>query len=903
MEVTFGFALDGAAWPGGTGRLALGPRGLLRLLATRLGLTRPEVPAALRVAAARARLADATPAWCATSFAADSWGTARELLRLRDEARAAGWQGAAAGSDLPPRLAAVAAIWEGLPAGEADLLAEVTARLEELTHAPEQDWPLGISSLLCREDPALLPYLWPRVFASLRELGVEVCVLPSTPATGALTVVDCEDEWAAATSAARLLVSRQAAGLAAQTVVLAGGETAPLDRELNRRGLPAVGACEKASGRGYQQALPLLLRLLCSPTDVPQLVTLLQLNLCAGAGLLPGWATSRLLEALCSEPGVGRAGDTDSLWQQRVSELADGSLHGPDGRVLSADENALLALIAFVPAVPLNNPEVPLNLVGEAIRLVRKRAAKLAVLPGGEHLFPYADSLQTMLDVLALLAAGRETLPLTEVLRLVAECDRDAATPDVQAQACPWQNIASPAHLGPAGPLVVWWQALAAALPRQTPWDESEADALKAGGAHLLTNMEYARLDLSCQLTPLTAGQRIVAFLPRSRDGQPVEPSPLLTYLARGYAEPGEQISHALRRLSIPATALCESPGGDAAQVAEAAWSLSETSLPLHESPARMRESAATAPKTFVLTTPEGALLPEELSATQIKELLECPLAWVLQRRLRVKEGSLAQIATGPRMIGTLLHAVFEKLVADGVRDMPSPDTIRATFTDLLPRYAGELLLPGREHEKERACADAVTAMRQLFDYLLSRGLRVSGCEVKFAHELDIAGHTVTVRGSRDVDVTDARGNPGVIDLKWTRHPEQYRDQAAAAQALQLAVYSWSVNTQSPAQAAPETSFYMLRQGEAYTPENSRMAQFWPQLRELLAQRLRELEKGQIAPPAVLSGHVAEQEPHPLLASPIFTEGRHATKPGAEASSFACPFCALFEIALPAETV
>ncbi|MBV7411326.1 PD-(D/E)XK nuclease family protein [Dermabacteraceae bacterium TAE3-ERU27] len=901
MEVTFGFALDGAAWPEGTGKLALGPRGLLRLLATRLGLSRPEVPPALRVAAARARLADATPGWCATSFAVDSWGTARELLRLRDEARAAGWQGADGGNDLPPRLAAVAAIWEGLPAGEADLLAEVAARLEELTHAPDQNWPLGISLILCREDPALLPHLWPRIFALLAQLGVEVSASSPEPAQGILTVVDCEDEWAAATSAARLLASRQAAGLAAQTVVLAGGETAPLDRELNRRGLPAVGACEKASGRGYQQALPLLLRLLCSPTDVPQLATLLQLTLCADAGLLPGWATHPLLEALRREPGVGSAGNADSLWQQRVSELADGSLHGPSGKVLSADENALLALIASVPAVPLNNPELPLSLVGTAIRLVRKRAAKLAVLPSGEHLFPYADSLQTMLDVLALLAAGRETLPLTEVLRLVAECDRNAATPDVQAQACPWQNAASPAHLGAAGPLVVWWQALASAVPRQTPWDESESRALKAGGAHLLSDMEYARLDLSCQLAPLAAGQNIVAFLPRSRDGQPAEPSPLLTYLASGYARPGEQISQVLQRLSVAAPSLCTPADANSPERA-ASWSLTGTSLPLRESTARMRAASPMPPQTFSLAAPEGALLPESLSATQIKELLECPLAWVLQRRLRVKEGNLAQIATGPRMIGTLLHALFEKLVADGVSDMPSPDTIRAAFTNLLPRYAGELLLPGREHEKERACADAVAAMTELFAYLLAKGLRVDGCEVEFAHELDIAGHTVTVRGSRDVDVTDAHGKRGVIDLKWTRHPGQYRDQAAAAQALQLAVYYWSVGMDSPGQA-PETSFYMLRQGEAYTPESDRMEQFWPQLRDLLAQRVRELEKGQIAPPAVLSGRVAEQEPHPLLASPIFTEGRHTTKPGAEASSFACPFCALFEIALPAETV
>src|SRR5690625_6908848 len=93
----------------------MGPRALLQLLQTRLGLTRPPVEGAVRIAQ-YLRLIErhlATPSgarsfWPARSFAVGPWSTASQLLRWRDATVEAGWRVGAQPAErhegLPTRL-------------------------------------------------------------------------------------------------------------------------------------------------------------------------------------------------------------------------------------------------------------------------------------------------------------------------------------------------------------------------------------------------------------------------------------------------------------------------------------------------------------------------------------------------------------------------------------------------------------------------------------------------------------------------------------------------------------------------------------------------------------------------------------------------------------------------------
>ena len=77
--------------PTGT-TVVTGPLGLLGILQTRLGTTRPTVNRPVRIAQYRSLMAEADHPWYQRSFATDPWNTAHHLLRLRDDVIEAGWQ-------------------------------------------------------------------------------------------------------------------------------------------------------------------------------------------------------------------------------------------------------------------------------------------------------------------------------------------------------------------------------------------------------------------------------------------------------------------------------------------------------------------------------------------------------------------------------------------------------------------------------------------------------------------------------------------------------------------------------------------------------------------------------------------------------------------------------------------
>ncbi|HIY23765.1 MAG TPA: PD-(D/E)XK nuclease family protein, partial [Candidatus Brachybacterium merdigallinarum] len=108
MRIDFGWSLDGAAWADGGGAAGiarLGPRGLVQLLQGRLGLTRPTVEPAVRVAQYLSLLEAHPQPWPARSFAVDPWSTAAQLLRWRDAAIETGWRPDRSQEPLPERLA------------------------------------------------------------------------------------------------------------------------------------------------------------------------------------------------------------------------------------------------------------------------------------------------------------------------------------------------------------------------------------------------------------------------------------------------------------------------------------------------------------------------------------------------------------------------------------------------------------------------------------------------------------------------------------------------------------------------------------------------------------------------------------------------------------------------------
>ncbi|MDN5901525.1 MAG: PD-(D/E)XK nuclease family protein, partial [Brachybacterium sp.] len=493
MQIEFGWSLDGASWAdaasgGATGQVRVGPHGLLGLLQTRLGLTRPAIDQAVRIAQ-YLRLIERCGEdgfWPARSFALDPWSTARQLLTWRDAAVEAGWR-AAESTGLPPRLAALAAVEHRavvgmlgtvdadenpatLAPGAADDLAEVVAELER----EDTGWPLGIDRLVVQEDPATLPGLWPRVLTLLGGAGVEISRAGAREgARPEVVVVQCRDEWTAADVAARYLAAGPSEGLH----LLATTDTAVLDAALHRRALPAVGAVESSTDRASHQVLGLYLDVATAPVDVHQLAALLDLRVLPALepegdpiGLVPAPVRRALLRALASEPGVG-----GPAWRQALARLEERE----DAATVMISAREIDRLVTDPLPADALYPETlstRLGWLADRLRAVGHRDGDLLAS---------LTQVQTLRQVLGMLDPSA-SLSRRTLQQIIDACGGGGGSALARAEVAGWTVTTRPAQLPATGGTVLWWGPEADEVSPPVVWDRGEAAALTAGGAHLL---------------------------------------------------------------------------------------------------------------------------------------------------------------------------------------------------------------------------------------------------------------------------------------------------------------------------------------------------------------------------------------------------------------------------------
>lgn len=835
MRIEFGWSLDGAAWAdggGAAGTARLGPRGLVQLLQGRLGLTRPSVEPAVRVAQylrlVEELLAEQPDAWPARSFAADPWSTARQLLRWRDEALATGWRAGTAAGPLPERLAAVRALERRAEVGVTGTLAPATADdLREIVELLEETggaWPLGIEEMVLEEAPEELPGMWPRLIALLAEAGVRCTTRPVTEAAApALTVVEALDEWTAADAAARFLAAERGA-----LTVLSSADTDVLDRALHRRGLPAIGAVGPSRDRAHHQVLGLFLDVATAPVDVHQLAALLDLRVLPGpeadaepVGLVPARARRELLRALSAEPGVG-----GPAWRSALSRILE-----------SGHERAIEAarVIDRLVTDPLPADGLRPGVLAERLDWLTGRLR--AVARGDGDLLASLTQVQVLQRVLGMLdphaPLARRTLQ-----QIIDSCGGSGPSPRAVREVSPWAVATSPAQVS-AG-TVLWWGPSSDGAPNPLRWDPAEVVALEAGGGRVLAPAQVASLQVDADLRGLRRAAEIVAVLPGRRLEEVPGPSGLLAHLGGGVRVRPEELVD----------------GGT--------WSLAGRSLEVTTPPLAPEPED---PPLEHRIAPAPHLLPRTLSYTQIAALLACPHQWALQYALDVRPAGVAALPTGARMIGTLVHAVVETLVTErfdpalGGTPLTAPDaaTIRDAFDRLVPQLASELDLPGRAAAREDVRDRAVRSVGALFSAVADAGLRITGTESRFELPLSIplAGgeRTVPFTGSRDVDAVGPGGRRTVLDLKWSRSRTRYGDLFDTSEAIQLAAYAWTLAQEHPGEGPADVGYFLLRSGEfvsadpALDPrgrEPMDTGEAWRRMLAATAERLDEVAAGRI---------------------------------------------------------
>jgi ATP-dependent helicase/nuclease subunit B len=823
LRIIYGEALDqGTAWrhllPGDRATLgfeAVGTTGLLRRLATLLGVPEALAEAGPRTAAWLARMDAYAPraAAYARSFGVDAWGTASHLLALRDRLVLDGWDGRPLTAS--PRLADLYAVDSQLdavplPRGAADLGRALLEALDRRDTLPE---PLRLELV----DPLSgLPRLLRRLITRLGELGAEVGELAqptaarplalqavldalASPAPDAqalppgqgVIVLDAETPWEAGELVAAWLKDHPDP----RRTLVTAAETAWLDAALARRGLPALGQSAASPWRPALQLLPLRLSLGFAPRDPRFALELLTLP----TPPVPRRLASKLLGALMQSPGIGGPSWNAAVAAARA-ELEPEAVDGAVERWFGG---------------PLHDPDagMPISEITRICQIVRDHARARAHLPTGADGEPddalaraasIADELARAAASLGSGEAADRRVPWIQLLQIHdAIAGAGTSRADAVAEAGRPALCATPAGVLPGADEVIWWGFIgeAAGDAGTDPWTPRELRGLREAGVDVPEPGERRRAEARGWRRPFEcAAHSVVLVRWRLAGASPTTPHPFADELAARLG-PGALDGVTLRAEDLLGAADDRAPG---------AWR-PET---------HQRPPAAPPTPRALWRLPPATLVPSgDLSPSAFEALFGCPLKWTLHYAARLRPGAGDGLPDDGRVIGTFAHRLIQTLLLEGPGPADADTAYQQVADDFDRSVAGEaatLLRPGRDLELRRARDTIAAAARGLVQTLAEAGLRPIGKET--ATRGTLAGQPW--KGSADLVLEGPRGK-AVLDLK--QGGAAYRKEALAkGAALQLALYAQGLAT--PAGALPPAGFFIVRDqrlltvdGDAFT--------------------------------------------------------------------------------------
>ncbi|SLM99223.1 hypothetical protein FM105_10600 [Brevibacterium yomogidense] len=326
-------------------------------------------------------------------------------------------------------------------------------------------------------------------------------------------------------------------------VIIAGDDTAVLDQQLRRRGMPTLGQPASSTDPACQ-LLPLFLSALVPPVDVHRVAEFLSFRVTVqrdphqaesrSAGIVPHAVRNALLGALVAEPGI--SGDDDSAWVHALFALRAAAQTDDDRRAVSAWSIAQ-SLDGFLRTDPptVADNSVDVDSITAAVGWLAQRVRALG---GGEptRFIDIATAhISTFLDTLRLI--GSQTLLIRELFDIVEVCAPSAITPASPAHAAPWTVVTDPAHVPPGAETVLWWSAHSPETSQPHIWDDDEAVALETAGATIPTAAQRDRLVQAASLRGLSHATNLIAFCPGVVGGAERRLHPALIQIAEQYAQ------------------------------------------------------------------------------------------------------------------------------------------------------------------------------------------------------------------------------------------------------------------------------------------------------------------------------------------------------------------------------
>ncbi|PNG50302.1 MULTISPECIES: PD-(D/E)XK nuclease family protein [unclassified Variovorax] len=766
MQVTFGLRLDERQGPSDRGYFrepVVGRMGLLGLLETYLGLARPEVPQAQRVAAylGHLRRFDNGSRFYSRSLQVDDVGTAALLLSWRDEWRLGGWDGRASPSS-PQRIQELASVEEAasghVAPGEGERLVEVASALAAGNAVP-------ISQVMLADPSASFPAMWRAVLKHLKGVQEPQAAEPEGKGQlrelqrlaaesvangqlkapegfalndGTVQVLQAQSRetaehwlsaWCRANPANRLVLCEQ------------GGDS--LDATLMATGAAACGFDSPSSLRPALQTLGLALEMLWAPLHVGRLVEFLV----HPYGPFSRAARGQLARAIAEQPGLG-----GEAWNAAKTSIGE-------------KENAqtLLAEVAFwLEGERWSRADgAPITEVAVRVEKVRTALQRRAVHQAGEAatIAPALRQCEAVLVGLAeLRQQGLEHLAPRQIEQLLAQSTPAGATnPAAVSQVgCLKSATTTAACLEPAGE-VVWWMPSTPALPRPLPWSQSEVDALRSLGVELRDPKGELELLAVQWLRPLFAAkERFVLVLPPPG----AEEHPIWQLI--------RQLAPKLKVHRIDDDLYGTHLGSIAHRVTDAPLQRVGRYLEL-ERPLASRK--------------------KHQSYTALNELFNNPALAVLKDVAQLRPGSGLDDEHENKLLGNLAHRVIERFFqqehALHWTSAQAGAWFDAMVDELLLAEGAPLLMQGAGVSMSRFKRICRTALLSLLTQLQSAGA------VRVQVEVPVQGllGDVEVIGKIDLLVELPQERSVTLDLKWSG-TKRHGEALVEGRHLQLALYA-----------------------------------------------------------------------------------------------------------------
>lgn len=740
--------------------LTLGPLGLLQELELRLGLTASTTSNLLRTVDYVKLLRDYFPAHpdspFASSFEADEFNVAAELLRWRDLLRLAGWNASMRG--ISGRIDLLADLETGfsLPA----LGDRWQAVLEELPKHQLTDWTLELHA-----PRQLLFPLYERLIDRLEQCGVRIREsVQQATRSEQVRRIRVRDFMEAFRGIPTLDPKRW-------TLICSHGKL--LNNVLRLNGCPTTESSIRENDSSVVQLFEAGFSLFIHPSEeLPEAVDIYRLlnYLQARPNPIPARINQALQRLLTSEAGIN-----PELWQTTV----DGALADDE-----ADEEARNRLDRLLnPFFEAISPRaIPLDRLRTYACSLRGWALQRSRL--GDEASGALPQLAEMCDVmLALLeTCSGDTIDGQLLQGWISSIRIDASIRNTEAQVGSFDVVEHPAALVDPIDRAVWVDCVG--MP-ELHYDfeflgPDERKGLERQGVRVWSRTEEMKVELG--LIRRGVGQvrrELILITPESDRGARLEEHPIVDDLR------GEELT------PFPV----------------------ETDTVPVELPPLCR-------KVPEFRIAAGKIAPRETeSATSLELLIQRPFDYVMKYAARLRPGGVRELDELNLIEGRVAHRTLELIVRQTEGNLKAMSGIIARREDFgryfleAVRECGLGLLLARHAIERKALQEQLrNALSALMQILLQYGLQVEGIEQEASAPLLDAGKPLLTTRI-DLLLCNREGDPVIFDLKWSRREKQYEALIREGRDLQLRVYDHAVSS-SLGRPVAATGYFLLERGQ-----------------------------------------------------------------------------------------